>query len=430
MRKYYYNKLTAGELINLTKRPAVDFTKAFETVRPILNDVKKDGLKAALNYAKIFDLFDEEEIRVSEKEFIDAENNIDKKSKSAIDLAAKNIEKFHRKQYPKSYSVEIQDGINCSREFRAIENVGLYIPGGNAVLPSTMLMLGIPARIAKCRRVVVCSPAKNGKINYPLLYAAKICGATEFYKIGGAQAIALMAFGSSGIPKVTKIFGPGNQYVTAAKLLASIDQDGAAIDMPAGPSELVVIADKDADPIFAAADLLSQAEHGADSQVVLLSDSEEIVNKINSELVLQLNELPRKEFAEKSLQNFFSLITETLDQAIEFSNRYAPEHLILNFKNADKYRSKIQNGGSVFIGGYSPESAGDYATGTNHSLPTSGFAATFGGVTVEAFMKSMTFQKLSKQGLKKIAPAVETLAEAEGLLAHKKAVSMRFKKFK
>jgi len=427
MKKYFYKNLTVQELASLTKRPAVDFSKVFEAVHPILNDIKKDGLKAALNYAKQFDSFIGEEIRVSKKEFREAEKNLDKKTRKALQIAAKNIEKFHKKQLPKPYTVEIQNGIKCSREFRAIENAGLYIPGGSAVLPSTMLMLGIPARIAGCKRVVVYSPAKEGKVNNPLLYAAEICGITEFYKIGGAQAIGLMAYGDSSIPKVNKIFGPGNQYVTAAKLLVSIDPEGAAIDMAAGPSELVVIADRNSNPAFAALDLLSQAEHGPDSQVVLLSDSEEMVSKINLELLRQLEILPRKEFAEKSLENSISLITEDLIQAVNFSNMYAPEHLILNIKNAEKYRNEIHNAGSVFIGGFSPESAGDYASGTNHSLPTSGYARITGGLTVESFMKSMTFQKLSRKGLKKIAQVIETLAEAEGLEAHKRAVSIRFK---
>jgi histidinol dehydrogenase len=427
MKRYFYKNLSDRELLDLTRRPAVDFSKIFEAVRSILNDIKENGLKAAVNYARQFESLNIEMIRVEEKEFKEAEKNIDKKSRKALHAAATNIEKFHKRQLPKTYSIKTQDGIQCSREFRAIENVGLYIPGGNAVLPSTMLMLGIPAMIAGCKRVVAFSPAKNGKINIPLLYAARICGVSEFYKIGGAQAIALMAYGDSAIQKVSKIFGPGNQYVTAAKLLVSIDPEGAAIDMPAGPSELLIIADKNTDPAFAAADLLSQAEHGPDSQVILLSDSEEMVNRINMELLQQLNGLPRKEFAERSLENSFALITENLNQAFNFCNIYAPEHLILNIKNAEKYKDEIYNAGSVFIGKYSPESAGDYASGTNHSLPTSGFAKTYGGLTVESFMKSITFQKLSKKGLKKIAPVVETLAEIEGLDAHRKAVSVRFK---
>ncbi len=313
------------------------------------------------------------------------------------------------------------------REYRAIGNVGLYVPGGSAVLPSTMLMLGVPAKIAGCKRVVVCSPSKNGKINLPLLYAAKLCGVDEFYKIGGAQAIGLMAYGDKTIPKVNKIFGPSNQYVTAAKLIVSIDMDGCSIDMPAGPSEVLIIADSNANPAFVAADLLSQAEHGVDSQVVLITTTLGMANNIELELVNQLENLPRKYFAAKALENSFALITESIDSAIEFSNKYAPEHLIINVKNAESYVSKISNAGSVFLGEYSPESAGDYASGTNHSLPTYGYAKTFAGVTVESFMKSMTIQSLTKEGLTNISTAVKTLAETEGLQAHKNAVSIRLK---
>jgi len=432
MKTYFYNKLSESELIGLTKRPAVNFEETFKIVKPILNDVKTNGVNAVIKYAKEFDLsadkaggFSGESILVTTEEFEEAKSNVDEKIKNAIDTAAKNIKRFHKRQTPKSYEIETIPGIKCSREFRAIENVGLYIPGGSAVLPSTMLMLGIPAMLAGCKRVAVCSPSKSGKINYPLLYAAYICGMKEFYKTGGAQAVALMAYGDKTIPKVDKIFGPGNQYVTAAKLLVSIDPDGASIDMPAGPSEVLIIADENAEPSFVAADLLSQAEHGSDSQVVLLSTSEETVNKINYELKNQLRELIRKNFAEKALDQSFSLIIKDLDQAFDFSNKYAPEHLILNIKNAQKYINKIRNAGSVFLGQYSPESAGDYASGTNHSLPTSGYAKTFGGVSVESFMKSITFQKLNKDGLRKIASTVETLAEAEGLDAHKHAVTIR-----
>ena len=285
----------------------------------------------------------------------------------------------------------------------------------------------MPAKIADCKRIVAVSPAKNGKVNYPLLYAAKICGVNEFYKIGGAQAIGLMAYGDITIPKVNKIFGPGNQYVTAAKMLVSIDTEGCSIDMIAGPSEVLIIADENAEPSFATADLLSQAEHGPDSQVILISNSEDIIDKINSELEVQLKSLPRKEFAEKALENSFSLLVENIEEAVEFSNNYAPEHLILNVKNAETIKDKIQNAGSVFIGNFSPESAGDYASGTNHSLPTSGFAKSIGGITVESFMKSITFQELSHEGLSNISNTIETLAETEGLMAHKNAVTIRLK---
>ncbi len=427
MKTFYLNNLSSKELEDLTKRPSINLERTFEIIKPILEKVKTEGLKAALKYANKFDGFEDDKIRVTEDEFIEAEQQLEPKIKLALKSAAENIKKFHKEQFPRKYESEIKKGIFCSREFRPIENVGLYVPGGSAVLPSTMLMLGIPAQIAGCKRVVVCSPSKKGKINFPLLYAAQICGINEFYKIGGAQAIALMAFGDVNIPKVNKIFGPGNQYVTAAKLFASIDPDGCSIDMPAGPSEVLIIADENADPAFVAADLLSQAEHGADSQVILITTSEELTGKINYEIVQQLEGLPRKDLAVKALENSFTLIANEIKQAIEFSNNYAPEHLIINMKNAEEYIPLIKNAGSVFLGQYSPESAGDYASGTNHSLPTSGFAKTFGGVSVEMFMKSITFQHLTKNGLKQISDTVQTLAEAEGLEAHKKAVSIRLK---
>lgn len=426
MKRYFYSKLSDQQLQNLTKRPAIDFTKTFKVVKPILGDVKSNGLKAALNYAKKFDGLTSKDLVVTKDEIEKAKKNLPAKVKRAINNAYDNIRKFHLKQFPKNYIIEAVVGINCSREFRAIENVGLYIPGGTAVLPSTMLMLGIPAQIARCKRVVVCSPAKDRKINNTLLYAANKCGIKEFYKIGGAQAIALMAYGDKKTAKVSKIFGPGNQYVTAAKLLVSIDPDGCSIDMPAGPSELLVIADESARPSFVAADLLSQAEHGIDSQVILVVNSVNLEKKVQGEIEKQIKALPRKKLASASLRNSFSLIVKDVRQGIDFSNLYAPEHLILNVKNPDKYKAKIKNAGSVFLGNYSPESAGDYASGTNHSLPTYGFAKSFGGITVESFMKSITFQSLTKKGLKNISGTVQTLAETEELIAHRNAVKIRF----
>ena len=425
MKTYFYQKLSNLEKHNLLKRPTIDVEKFSVIVKPILLDIKKNGLNAALKYARQFDGFIDSEFRVTRQEFEEAEKKLDSKIKKAIITAAENIRKFHSKQIPQSYEIETMEGIKCSREFRAIENVGLYIPGGSAVLPSTMLMLGIPAQLAGCKRVVVCSPAKEGKLNFPLLFAAQLCGIDEFYKIGGAQAIGLMAYGDINISKVDKIFGPGNQFVTTAKLIVSVDFDGSVIDMPAGPSEVLVIADENTNPEFAAADLLSQAEHGADSQVVLVSTSENLINQINKAINVQLEDLPRKEIAKKALEKSFALIVENIDDAICFSNSYAPEHLILNIYNAESYKSKIINAGSVFVGQYSPESVGDYASGTNHSLPTYGYAKTYGGVSVEGFMKSMTFQKLSKAGLKNISGTVETLAEVEELIAHKNAVRIR-----
>ncbi len=428
MKRFNIKDLSPSEYNNLLKRPAINFEKIFEIVKPILNEIKQNGVTAAIDYAKKLDGFTGDNLLVSKSEFEEADRKLDKKIKAALETAAKNIEKFHLMQKPAAYEIQTAEGVKCRREFKAIENVGLYIPGGNAVLPSTMLMLGIPAKIAGCRRIIAASPAKNNLINYPLLFAAKICGINEFYKIGGAQAIGLMAYGDPSIPKVNKIAGPGNQYVTAAKMLVSIDPQGCAIDMIAGPSEVLIIADEYAEPSFAAADLLSQAEHGIDSQVILISNSEAAIDKIDVELEKQLSILPRKEFAEKSLENSFSLLVQNMDEAVEFSNNYAPEHLILNIKNAENIKEMILNAGSVFIGNYSPESAGDYASGTNHSLPTSGFAKSTGGISVESFMKSITFQQLTKEGLSNISKTIETLAETEGLSAHKNAVSIRLKK--
>ena len=426
MKRYLYTKLSYDKVQKLIQRPAIDFTKTFKIVKPILDDIKSSGLKAALSYAKKFDGLNPKNFIVTKDEIKKAGQNLPIKVKQAIDSAYFNIRKFHLLQIPKRYQVETVPGVKCSREFRAIDNVGLYIPGGTAVLPSTMLMLGIPAQISGCKRIIVSSPAKASKINDALLYAAFKCGIKEFYKIGGAQAIALMAYGSDKIPKVSKIFGPGNQYVTAAKLLVSIDPSGCAIDMPAGPSELLVIADESANPAFVAADLLSQAEHGVDSQVILVTNSIDLEKKIQQEIEKQLELLPRKKLASASLKNSFSLIVKNVRQGIEFSNLYAPEHLILNVRNPSKYKPQVKNAGSVFLGNYSPESAGDYASGTNHSLPTYGFAKSFGGVTVESFMKSVTFQSLSKSGLRSISETLQTLAETEELIAHKNAVKIRF----
>lgn len=425
MKTYDFSKLNEKQVLRLTKRPAINFDQTFKVVKPLINDVKLNGLQAALKYAKTYDGLSSNNIRVTEKELQKAKKNLSTKIKRAIDSAYSNIRKFHLKQLPKDYKLETVPGINCSREFRAIEDVGLYIPGGGAVLPSTMLMLGIPAKMAGCKRIVVCSPTKNGNLNDALLYAALKCGIKEFYKIGGAQAVAFMAYGDKSIQKVSKIFGPGNQFVTAAKLLISNDPGGCSIDMPAGPSELLIVADETANPAFVAADLLSQAEHGTDSQVILVSTSNEFFKEVDREIRKQLKYIPRKNIAAEALNNSFALLVENVEKGIEFSNLYAPEHLILNVNSSARFKTKIKNAGSIFLGNYSPESAGDYASGTNHSLPTYGFAKSFGGVTVESFMKSMTFQSLSKKGLKNISDTVQILAETEELIAHRNAVRIR-----
>ena len=361
---------------------------------------------------------------MTRKEFDIAEKNLDSDSKKALIQAAKNIEKFHSRQYPSDYIMETTPGIICSREYRPIQNVGLYIPGGTAVLPSTLLMLGIPASIAGCKRIAAISPTKD-KINYAVLFASKICGIEEFYKIGGAQGIALLAYGDKSFNKVDKIFGPGNQYVTAAKAMVSIDPQGCAVDMPAGPSEVLIIADNSANPVYVAADLLSQAEHGVDSQVILLSTSAKLVTEVKNEITRQRKYLSRDKFITGALLNSTLLLVGTVNEAIELSNYYAPEHLILNVKNADRYKSKIKNAGSVFLGNYSPESIGDYASGTNHSLPTNGYAKSFGGISVESFMKTTTFQEVNLKGLRNIAGTVIKMASMEKLDAHSNAIKVR-----
>jgi histidinol dehydrogenase len=427
MKRYLFNSLNAKAISDLTKRPAIDFEETYAVVKPILNEIKKDGLSAAIKYAKQFDGFSSISIYVKDNEFLIAERSLSPKVKIALESAYANIYSFHKEELPVKITKETQPGVLCSREFRPIDNVGLYIPGGNAVLPSTVLMLGIPAQIASCPRVVLCTPVKGDKINPAVLYAAQLCGIRELIKIGGAQGIGLLAYGDPSFRKMDKIFGPGNQFVTAAKLLVSIDPSGCAIDMAAGPSELLVISDELANPTFIAADLLSQAEHGKDSQVIYVTTSQEKATVVENEIDRQLELLPRKNIAQESLKNSFILITDTIQDAVKFSNLYAPEHLILNVRQPDDLIKLIRNAGSVFLGEYSPESAGDYASGTNHSLPTSGFARSFSGVSVESFMKAVSFQSLTKEGLENISTAVETLAEEEGLFAHKNAVTIRLK---
>jgi len=422
-----YKNLNAKQIEKLLSRPAIKTAEIYKQILPILQDVKKKRRSAVIRYAKKFDGLKDENILIERNELLRAEKKLSSDVRKAIITAADNIFKFHEMQKKNGYEIETMHGIKCWRKSVPIENVGLYVPGGSAVLVSTMLMLGIPAKIADCKRVIVCSPVKN-EINPALAFAARICEVDEFYKIGGAHAIAMMAYGIEDVKKVDKIFGPGNQYVTAAKTLVSIDPDGCAIDMPAGPSEVLVIADDSALSSFVAADLLSQAEHGEDSQVILITTSKNLAEQVLIELKNQLQLLPRKLIAEKSLSNSRIILVQNLEEAIEISNRYAPEHLILAVQNPNKLLKKIVNAGSVFIGNYSPESAGDYASGTNHSLPTYGYAKSYSGVSVESFMKSITFQKLSKDGLKKIAQTVITLTEVEKLQAHANAIKIRLNK--
>lgn len=415
------NKETWNELM---KRPEADFKDVNEAVQSIVEDVRRNGSKALKKYNAILDGFQGDALLLDDKSFEEAENALDEKLKNAIQHAARNIEKFHAANRPQNQKVVTQAGVICWKKQLPIENVGLYIPGGTAPLFSTVLMLGIPARIAGCKNVFICTPPNaSGKIHPAIVFAAKVAGITKIYLAGGAQAIAAMACGNTEIPKADKIFGPGNRYVTAAKNLVSTS--GMAIDMPAGPSEVLVIADEQANPRFVASDLLSQAEHGIDSQVICLCITAEKAKAIQKETMFLLNELPRKEIATKALENSRILVLNDLNEAIEFSNLYAPEHLILACDDAENIGEKVTQAGSVFLGNYSPESAGDYVSGTNHTLPTNGFARAYSGVSVDSFMKNVTFQQLSKKGLNGLAETVITMAEAEGLDAHALAIKVR-----
>jgi len=410
----------------LLQRPYVDNRSILESVQQILNAVRQHGDEAVRSFTKKFDGVQLENFLVRKKEITLAENKLSIEIKNAIQQARLNIEKFHRAQLVSSEVIETMPGVQCWRKNIGIEKVGLYIPGGTAPLFSTVLMLGTPAKLAGCGEIILCSPAnEQGEVHPAILFSARLVGIDKIYKIGGAQAIAAMAYGTETIDSVYKIFGPGNQYVTAAKQL--VQMQGIAIDMPAGPSEVCVMADETADPSFVAADLLSQAEHGVDSQVLLISNKEEIVNKVSDELEKQLEQLPRKEIAEKALNNSKAIVLNTIDEVIELVNEYASEHLIICCKNADSIAEKIVNAGSVFIGNYSPETVGDYASGTNHTLPTNGFARAYSGVSIDSFVKKITYQKLSQDGLNKIATTVVTMAEAEGLDAHANAVRIRIR---
>ncbi|WP_396178134.1 histidinol dehydrogenase [Flavobacterium sp.] len=412
---------------SLIERPSFPAENLEEKVGQIIAQVQLNGDAALRQFSKDFDNVELLDLQVSQSEIEFAQTQVSEELKEAIGIAANNIRTFHESQQSTETEVETMPGVTCWRQNVAIENVGLYIPGGTAPLFSTILMLVVPAQIACCKRMVLCTPPdKNGNINPAILYTASFLGITEIYKVGGAQAIAAMAFGTETIAKVNKIFGPGNQYVTKAKEM--VQQSGVAIDMPAGPSEVLIIADENSDADFVAADLLSQAEHGVDSQVVLVTNSADLIQKVETALQQQLQQLPRKDFAEKALQNSFSVVLNTVYDCIDFSNLYAPEHLILAVQNSISYVGEIQNAGSVFLGNYSCESAGDYASGTNHTLPTNGFARSYSGVSLDSFVKKITFQKITKTGLQNIGKTIEIMAEAEQLLAHKNAVSIRLKK--
>ena len=410
----------------ILERPAFDSKSLENIVTPILLDVKLNGDAAIKKYAAKFDGIELTELKVSEEEIMAAVALVDKELKVAIGLAKNNITKFHAAQKEVITQIETTTGVVCWRKSIAIQKIGLYIPGGSAPLFSTLLMLGIPAVLAGCSEIVVCTPAdKNGKINPVILYVAQLIGLKNIYKTGGAQAIGAMAYGTETVPQVYKIFGPGNQYVTGAKQL--VNKEGIAIDMPAGPSEVAVYADETANHGFVAADLLSQAEHGADSQVILVATTQEIVNKVQKEIDKQLAVLSRNEVAAKALQNARFIVMENVDAAFELLNEYAAEHLIISSNNAFVLAEKVINAGSVFLGHLSPESVGDYASGTNHTLPTNGYAKAYSGVSLDSFVKKVTFQQLSKEGIKNIGNAVELMAAAEGLDAHKNAVSIRLK---
>jgi histidinol dehydrogenase len=410
----------------LLKRPTQSLADIEQKVIPILEDVKLRGDEAIRFYAQKFDHVVLDDILVSKEEVETALKQVSEDLKQAIDTAYFNIFKFHQHQQQKPEIIETTAGVQCWRKSVGIEKVGLYIPGGSAPLFSTVLMLAIPAVIAGCKEIIICTPPnKDGNIHPVILYVANLMGLHKIYKVGGAQAIAAMAYGTETIQQVYKIFGPGNQYVTAAKQL--INKDGIAIDMPAGPSEVLVIGDDEARPDFIAADLLSQAEHGADSQVIFVTTDEAYLNLVHFAIDQQLQGLPRKEIAQKALANSKLILVKDLSEAIALSNFYAPEHLILQTKNAEELAEDVTNAGSVFIGHYSPESAGDYASGTNHTLPTNGFAKAYSGVSLDSFVKKITFQKISKEGLQNLGNTIEIMAEHEELMAHKNAVSIRLK---
>ena len=427
MNKIYYpNRQDWGEIL---KRPTQTVADIEKTVVAIFEAVQKGGDLAIKKYTDQFDHVQLDSLLVTNEEIQTAADSVSNDLKKAISLAKSNIEKFHAAQKTSKVEMETMPGVLCWQEKRPIQKVGLYIPGGTAPLFSTILMLAIPAKLAGCEEIILCTPPdKKGNVNPTILFAAQVCGVTKIFKVGGIQAIAGMTFGTETIPNVYKIFGPGNQFVTVAKQLAT--KYGIAIDMPAGPSELLVVADDSANPVFVASDLLSQAEHGTDSQVILVSTSEKLIIAVEKEIEAQIKVLPRVAIAEKSIQNSKLILVKDDESAMDLINEYGPEHFIVCVENEAFYLENIQNAGSVFIGNYTPESAGDYASGTNHTLPTNGYAKQYSGVNLDSFMKSMTFQKISKEGMDSIGPSIELMAAAEGLQAHKNAVTLRLKSLK
>lgn len=411
---------------DLLRRPTLNTATLRETVLEVLERVRTEGDKAVIEYEEKFDHVHLDSLTVSEEEFAEAEKAVSIELKAAIMLAFNNIKKFHEAQKFESKPVNTLPGVTCWQKAVAIEKVGLYVPGGTAPLFSTVLMLATPAQIAGCKEIVLCTPPnREGKIHPAILYAAKIAGVSRVFKAGGVQAIGAMAYGTSSVPKVYKIFGPGNQYVMAAKQEVSLHD--VAVDMPAGPSEVAVLADETANPIFVASDLLSQAEHGVDSQSMLITTSATLIRAVTEEVERQLEELPRKEIAARSLEHSKLILIDNMELAVEMMNRYAPEHLIIETRNYHELAEKIVNAGSVFLGAYSPESAGDYASGTNHTLPTNGYAKAYSGVSLDSFIRKITFQEITKEGIATIGPAIEVMAANEYLDAHKNAVSVRLK---
>jgi histidinol dehydrogenase len=421
-----YAKIPKSQWSGLCQRPALESEDLATVVSSVFNRVQSEGDRALLDYTEQFDSVQLQALVVTANEFSIWTKQVPAELKQAIDTAYGNIATFHKAQQASLSTVtaETQSGVRCWRESRPIERVGLYIPGGTAPLFSTVLMLGVPAQLAGCSEVILCTPPQaDGSVNPAICYAAQLVGITKIIKVGGAQAIAALSCGTQSVPKVDKIFGPGNQYVTAAKLYAQ--RYGVAMDMPAGPSEVMVLADSTAKPEFIAADLLSQAEHGSDSQVVLVATSNEIAESVSAEINQQLTDLPRREIAEAALVNSFCVVMEDSEEAIAFANQYAPEHLILSVTNPEVVTKQIKNAGSVFLGNYTPESAGDYASGTNHTLPTNGWARSYSGLSLESFCKYVTFQSITEAGAKVLAPTVMAMAEAEGLTAHKRAMELR-----